>query len=147
LFKRPVKNWPFSFRVLIEAVSRGGRDARARLAELVQIRPHTLLPYARELATLLDSTRAPVRKASIETLAALSRVSPAAMAFLLPKLHALLANEPQNVMVNHAIEILTNYGKTSAQAARKVIPILRTLGDENAKRVKKALEELMSGPL
>jgi hypothetical protein len=127
-----VKNWPFSFLTLIEAVSRGGRDALAHLEELVENHPKTLLPYAKELASLLDSTRAPVRKASIETLAALSRISPAAMAFLLPKLHTLLASEPQNVVANHAIEILANYGKTSARAAMKVIPILRGLGHHRA---------------
>ncbi|MFI5201924.1 MAG: hypothetical protein ACHQNE_06025 [Candidatus Kapaibacterium sp.] len=142
-----MKNWPFSFSALIEAVSRGGRDARAHLTDLARHRPYTVLPYARELAALLDSTRGPIRKASIETLAALSRISPAAMAFLLPKLHALLASEPQNVVVNHAIEILVNYGKTSARAAKKVMPILRDFGDKNAKRVKKALDELTSESL
>lgn len=136
-----MKNWPLSFSALIEAVSRGGRDARALLEELVRKRPHLLLPYAKELAALLDSTRAPVRKASLETLAALSSVSPAAMAFLLPKLHALLASEPQNVVVNHAIEILTNYGKTSARAAKKVIPILGVLVGKH-RAAAKALDEI-----
>jgi len=141
-----VKNWPFSFSALIEAVSRGGRDARARLDELIRHQPQVLLPYAKELAALLDSTRAPVRKASIETLAALSRISPSAMAFLLPKLHALLASEPQSVVVNHAIEILVNYGKTSARAAKKVIPILRGLGGKH-RAAAKALDEITPSSL
>jgi len=136
-----VKNWPFSFSALIEAVSNGGRDARARLDEVVRHRPQLLLPYAKELAALLDSTRGPVRKASIETLAVLSRVSPAAMAFLLPKFHALLASEPQTVVVNHAIEILTNYGKTSARAAKKVIPTLGGLVGKH-RAAAKALDEI-----
>ena len=136
-----MKNWPFSFSALIEAVSRGGRDARARLDEMVRNRPQSLLPYAKELAALLDSTRAPVRKASIETLAALSRVSPAAMAFLMPKLHTLLASEPQTAIVNNAIEILTNYGKTSARAAKKVIPILAALVGKH-RSAAKALDEI-----
>ena len=140
-----MKNWPFSFSALIEAVSRGGRDARARLDELIRHQPQALLPYAKELAALLDSTRAPVRKASIETLAALSRISPAAMAFLLPRLHALLASEPQSAVVNHAIEILTNYGKTSARAAKKVIPILGTLVGKH-RAAKKALDEITPWP-
>lgn len=140
LFDGPVKNWPFTFSALIETVSRGGRDARRHLLELVRLRPRVLVPYVRNLAALLDSTRGPVRKASIETLAVLSRVSPAAMAFLLPKLHEILASEPQNVIVNHAVEILLNYGKTSARAARKVIPILRGLGNHRA--AAHALEEI-----
>jgi hypothetical protein len=103
-------------------------------------------PYLREVAKLLDSTRGPIRKASIEALAALSRVSPTAMAFLIPRLHALLAEEPQHAIANHAIEILHNYAKTSERAARKVIPILRTtlseLGPKSTAKVTKVLKEL-----
>jgi hypothetical protein len=105
----------------------------------------TIIPI-REVAKLLDSTRGPVRKASIETLAALSRVAPSAMAFLIPRLHDLLANEPQNALANHAIEILANYAKTSQQAARKVIPIFRNtiadLGPKSAAKVGKILSDL-----
>jgi hypothetical protein len=135
-----------SFSGLIEAIERGGVEARARLIELSHHRPRVVLPYARELAALLDSSRAPVRKASIEMLAALSRVSPTAMAFLLPTLHNLLANEPQQAIANHAIEILANYARTSEQAARKVIPVLRTtlsnLGPKSTANVIKVLKEL-----
>jgi hypothetical protein len=105
----------------------------------------TIVPI-REVAKLLDSTREPIRKASIETLAALSRVAPSAMAFLIPRLHALLADEPQNALANHAIEILANYAKTSRQAARKVIPIFRNtiaeLRPKSAAKVGKILAEL-----
>ena len=138
-----MKNWPLSFPALIETVSRGSREARTHLMELVRKRPHVVLPHIRELALLLDSTQIPVRKAAIETLATLSHAAPGAMAFLLPKLHALLASEPQNALASHAIEILSNYGKTSAEAAKKVIPILRNLGGKPAS---KALDELSSAP-
>jgi hypothetical protein len=136
----------FSFTGLIEAIERGGVEARNRLMELAHLRPHIMLPYTRELAALLDSSRAPVRKASIELLAMLSRISPSAMAFLIPRLHDLLSNEPQNAIANHAIEILHNYAKTSERAARKVIPIFRTtlanLGPKSAANVAKMLKEL-----
>jgi len=109
-------------------------------------RPRIALPDIRDVAKLLDSTRDPVRKASIETLAALSRVAPSAMAFLIPRLHALLADEPQNTITNHAIEILSNYARTSERAARKVIPILRNtiseLGPRSASKVSKLISEL-----
>ncbi len=109
-------------------------------------RPHITLPNLREVAKLLDSTRGEIRKASIEALAVLSRVSPSAMAFLLPRLHDLLAEEPQHAIANHAIEILHNYAKTSERAARKVIPILRTaitnLGPKSAAKVTKILKEI-----
>jgi hypothetical protein len=135
-----------SFFGLIEAIERGGVEARTRLIELSHHRPRIVLPYARELAALLDSSRAPVRKASIEMLAALSRVSPTAMAFLLPTLHNLLANEPQNAIANHAIEILHNYARTSKEASRKVIPILKSnikrLKPRAVTRILKVIEEL-----
>src|ERR1019366_547921 len=72
-----------SFSSLITAIERGGVEARKRLLELSHLKPKMVLPYARELAALLDSSRAPVRSASIEMLAMLSRVSPSAMAFLI----------------------------------------------------------------
>jgi hypothetical protein len=135
-----------SFSSLFELVERGGVEARKRLIELSHLRPKIVLPYAKEVAALLDSTRAPVRNASIEMLAAISKVSPATMAFLIPKLHALLSNKPQNTIANHAIEILHNYAKTSERAARKVIPILRTtianLGPKSAAKVNQLLKEL-----
>ncbi len=109
-------------------------------------RTNIALPLLKEVAALLDSTRDEIRKASIEALAALSRVSPTAMAFLIPRLHTLLAEEPQHAIANHAIEILHNYAKTSERAARKVIPILRTaltnLGPKSAAKVKAVLREL-----
>ncbi len=124
-------------------------EARDRLAELVRERPRHIVPYAKEIAKLLDSTSGPVRKASLETLAALSRVSPSAMAFLLPKLHTLLANEPQNTLANNAIEILSNYAKTSKQAAAKVLPILRKsldgLGPKAAAQVRKIIDGVDNG--
>ena len=68
------------------------------------------------------------------------------MAFLIPKLHDLLAEEPQNAIANHAIEILSNYAKTSERAARKVIPVLRTtlvnLGPKSAAKVVRLIKEL-----
>ena len=68
------------------------------------------------------------------------------MAFLIPKLHDLLANEPQHAIANRAIEILSNYAKTSERAARKVIPVLRTtlsnLGPKSAAKVAKVLKEI-----
>ncbi len=68
------------------------------------------------------------------------------MAFLIPRLHDLLAKEPQNAIANHAIEILSNYAKTSERAARKVIPIFRTtltnLGPKSAAKVAKILKEI-----
>src|SRR5438309_7894421 len=79
----------------------------------------------KELAKLLDSARTPLRKSSIEALALVSRVSPRATAFLLPRLHALLADEPQSALANSALEILINYAKTSHRAAQRVAPIFR----------------------
>ena len=141
-----MKRWPFSFSELFDRVARGGVEARTRLIDLARLRPRDVLPYVRDVAALLDSTRGPVQKASLETLAALSHIAPSAMAFLLPKLHSLLANEPQNAIANHAIEILANYGKTSAYAAKKVIPIFRTtvsqLGPKSAVRVRSILKEI-----
>ena len=129
---------------LVEIVSRGSVEARNRLLALVRERPKLVVPYAKEIAKLLDSTSGPVRSASLEALAALSRVSPATMAFLLPKLHTLLSNEPQNTLANNAVEILSNYAKTSTQAAAKVIPILKKsldgLGPKAAEQVKKIID-------
>ncbi len=134
------------FSNLIEAFERGRVEARTRLIELTRLRPRMVLPYAQEVAELLESSRTPVRKASIEMLAMLSKASPTAMAFLIPTLHNLLANEPQNVIANHAIEILHNYAKTSEQAAKKVIPVLRSslsnLGPKAAANVSKILKDL-----
>ncbi len=110
------------------------------------MRSNIARPHLREVAKLLNSTRGEIRKASIEALAVLSRVSPAAMAFLIPKLHVLLSEEPQHAIANHAIEILHNYARTSERAARKVIPVLRTalsnLGPKGAAKVTKVLKEL-----
>jgi hypothetical protein len=100
----------------------------------------------KELAKLLDSARAPLRKSSIEALALVSRVSPKATAFLLPRLHALLADEPQSVLANNALEILINYANTSKRAAQRVAPIFREtlteLGPKMAAKVKRALKEM-----
>jgi hypothetical protein len=100
----------------------------------------------KELAKLLDSARAPLRKSSIEALALASRVSPKAMAFLLPRLHDLLTDEPQSILANHALDILMNYANTSKRAAQKVAPIFRDamteLGPKMAARVKQALKEM-----
>jgi hypothetical protein len=135
-----------SFSSLIEALGRGGVEARKRLVHIAHLRPKIVLPYARELAALLDSSRAPVRSASIEMLAVLSRVSPGTMAFLIPRLHDLLSEEPQNAIANHAIEILQNYARTSAAATSKVLPILRSnitkLKPKAAERISKVIEEL-----
>ncbi len=140
----PDKHIPFSS--LFEAIGRGGVEARQRLMALVHHRPKIVLPYAREVAALLDSSRTPVREASIEILAMLSRVSPTAMAFLIPRLHDLLANEPQNTVANHAIEILHNYARTSKEAAQKVIPILKSsimsLKPKTKAHVPQVIEEL-----
>jgi Bacterial regulatory proteins, gntR family len=141
-----VEDKHFSFSGLIETIERGGVEARKRLIELAHFRPGTVLPYVRELAALLDSSRAPVQKASIEILAALSRVSPSAMAFLIPRLHNLLANEPQHAIAHHAIEILHNYARTSKEAAHKVIPILKStitnLKPKTAARISNVIDEL-----
>lgn len=139
-----------SFATLIEAIGRGGVEARTRLVELAHHRPRLVLPHAKDLAALLDSTRGPVRKASIEMLAILLRVSPGAMAFLIPTLHYLLANEPQNAIANHAIEILVNYARTSKEAAQKVIPILKSsvksLRPRTAARISDAIDTLSDRP-
>jgi hypothetical protein len=135
-----------SFSTLIEALGRGGVEARKCLVQIALLRPKIVLPHARKLAALLDSSRAPVRSASIEMLAVLSRVSPAAMAFLIPRLLDLLSEEPQNVIANHAIEILHNYARTSTAATSKVLPILRSsitsLKPKAAARISKVIEEL-----
>ncbi len=135
-----------SFSALLEAIGRGRVEARKQLIKLARARPSSVIPYAREVATLLDSTRLPVRQASIELLSLLSKVSPSAMAFLLPKLHELLSSEPQNAIANHAIEILHNYARTGREASRKVIPILTSsinkLKPRAAQRISTVLEDL-----
>ena len=68
----------------------------ASLARLASTRPQELLPHVEDVARLLDSASAAVQASSLETLTMLSRAAPGAMAFLLPRLHELLANEPQN---------------------------------------------------
>ncbi len=137
-----MKNWPLSFPALLQSVARGGHEARLHLVEFVKRRPHLVLPHIGELAGLLDSTREPVQHAALETLAILSHAAPGAMAFLLPRLHAFLANDPQHALAGHAIEILLNYGRTSAEAAKKVIPILGSLKGKHADHATKAIDEL-----
>ncbi len=126
----------------MEVVARGSAEAAERLSEFVRKQPKEAVRHVREIAALLDSSKTPARTASIETLAVLSRVAPGAMAFLLPKLHALLSNDPQAGVANHAIEILGNYGKTSAHAAKKVLPILKQFGEQKARKVSSLIEEL-----
>ncbi|HEY3874414.1 MAG TPA: hypothetical protein VGM92_02975 [Candidatus Kapabacteria bacterium] len=137
---------PISFSSLLALFEQSSAEARKRIVELVEHRPKLALPHIEDVAALLESTKAPVRNASIEMLAALSRVSPTAMAFLIPALHELLSNEPQQAVANHAVEILTNYARTSKEAAQKVIPILqknvRMWNPKLTLRVKDALKEL-----
>ncbi len=98
-----------------------------------------------DVAKLLDSASAVARTGSLETLALLSRASPCTMAFLLPKLHTLLMEDPQSAVADRAIEILSNYAKTSKRAAEKVIPIFASTIDRYGVRsAKRALEALGS---
>ncbi len=135
-----------SLSSLVDAIAKGGVEARTRLVELVRQRPKVALPHIKDIAALLDSSKTPVRNASVEMLAILSRVSPSAMAFLIPTLHNLLSNEPQNSIANHAVEILVNYARTSKEAAQKVVPILasqiKRLAPLHAAKIKDAIEEL-----
>jgi hypothetical protein len=95
----------------------------------------------------MDSASGVVREGSLETLMLVSRAAPGAMAFLLPKLHTLLANDPQNVVADRVIEILTNYAKTSKSAARKVVPIFAStidlLGVRSAARILNGLGQVV----
>lgn len=110
------------------------------LLERARVQPDLFVPYAKEIAGLMDSASDQLRKGSIETLAVLSRVAPGAMAFLLPKLHMMLAAKPEDLAGEHAIEILSNYAKTSRQAAERVLPIIASTIDKyGTKNVVKAL--------
>ena len=119
----------------------------AAITKLASTRPQELLPYVEDIAKLLDSASAVARTGSLETLALLSRASPGTMAFLLPKLHTLLMEDPQNAVADRAIEILTNYAKTGKRAAEKVIPIFAStidrIGVRNAKRALDAMGALV----
>lgn len=135
-----------SFSWLIEAFANGSEEARKHFIELAHLRPKLIAPLIPELESLLNSSKSSVQKASVEMLAILSKVSPAAMAVVIPTLHNILSNEPQNAVANHAIEILTNYGRTSKEAAQKVIPVLKKnvkkLKPVSVERISRAVQEL-----
>ena len=78
-----------------------------------------------EIGRLLDSASGQVREASLQSLALVSRAAPGAMAFLLPRLHSLLSKDSTETVSEQAIEILTNYGRSSRNAAERALPLLR----------------------
>ncbi len=113
-----------------------------QVLRLARSTPELLLPHAKDIAKLIDSSDEPIRKSSLATLSLMSRISPKTVAFLIPRLHALLASEPQGVLANHAIEILTNYAKTSKRTADKVANVLTETIAASPARLERALKKL-----
>jgi hypothetical protein len=72
-----------------------------------------------------------------------SRAAPGAFAFLLPRLHTLLSKDSTETVSEQAIEILTNYGRSSRKAAERVIPIFsNTVGKVNARAIRPIIDGL-----
>lgn len=99
--------------------------ALEHLLESARRRPSELVPLLPEISRLLDSASGQVREASLQSLALVSSVAPAAMAFLLPRLHGLLSKDSTETVSEQALEILTNYGRSSRNAAERALPLLR----------------------
>lgn len=118
-----------------------------RLRRIASMRPELLIPYAEELAQLSAQASAHVRETSLDALAIIARIAPGTVAFLLPRLHAILATETTDLLRDRAIDILNLYARTSKQAAEKVFPILvealDKYGTRNATRGLNALAQIV----
>lgn len=116
-------------RALATATGSEGSRALARLVDKARSRPLELVQYLPQIGGLLDSANAQVREASLQSLALISEAAPSAVAFLLPRLHSLLAKDSTETVWEQAVAIVSNYGRSSRSAAERALPILREAGE------------------
>jgi hypothetical protein len=123
-----------------------GSATLGRLLEIAERRPNELIRLLPEIGSLIESTSARISEASLQTIALVSRASPTAVAFLLPRLHNLLSKESTETVSEQVVEILSNYGRSSKAAAERVLPIFRNAiakaGSRTLKPLSKGLSEL-----
>ncbi len=120
-------------------------DCAEVLTKVAEDHPQLILPYGVELARLIQHKNTRVRWEAMHALALISRLSPALIASLLPRLAEVLHSDASVIVRDHATDAVAVYASTSANAAQAAFPILKDmLSLWNGKQAGHALQGLVN---
>jgi hypothetical protein len=100
-------------------------DCAELLTMVAQERPAWVAPYAPALAALLNHKHGRTRWEATHALALIADLAPAVIAPLLPQLAETVRKDKSVIVRDYTVDMLGRYGRTSAEAARAVLPLLQ----------------------
>jgi len=99
-------------------------DCAEVCTQVAEVQPERIVPYAPALIELLPHTNTRVRWEAVHALACLTPLIPELIEPVIPRIAEMVARDPSVIVRDHAVDILSQFAGTGAQAARVVYPYL-----------------------
>jgi hypothetical protein len=99
-------------------------DCAEVCTEVAEVEPELVVPYAPALIGLLGHRNTRVRWEAVHALACLTPLIPEQIEPVVPQVAEMAAGDPSVIARDHAVDLLSQYAGTGAQAARQAYPYL-----------------------
>jgi HEAT repeat protein len=121
-------------------------DCTEVFTKVAQLQRDLVVPFADDLIPLLTHRNTRVRWEAMHAMSLISELVPNKIKPILPQLKGQIVTDDSTIVRDYAVDAVSNYGKTSKEAAEEAFPVLTLTLDEwlhkHAARALKGLQNV-----